>query len=112
MGSLGVAGELNHLVGWQVEHLLDLLANIVERLLALLGRATLSASHVAVTAAWNGLSDATGPDTNTVEGLADVDDDAHDLTIVLILESVADGGHHYVQPKLVDVDAALLSELV
>lgn len=112
MCSLGVARELEHLVGGQLQDLLDAAANGHENLLALLGGAALAAGHVAVATVGYALADGTGPDTDTIEGLADVDDNAHDLTVLLVLERVADGGQHDMQPQLIDVDVALLLELV
>lgn len=112
VSGVGVTGELHLLAGRKLKNLLDPPAHAEEGLLALLGGATLAASHVTVTAARNGLADATRPDTNTVEGLADIDDHTHDLAIVLVLQGVADSGQHDVQPQLVDVDAALGLELV
>lgn len=112
MCSLGVARELEHLVGGQLQDLLDAAADGHENLLALLGGPAFAAGHVTVAAVGYALADGTGPDTDTVEGLADVDDNAHDLTILLVLQRVADGGQHDMQPQLVDVDVALLLELV
>lgn len=112
MCSLGVARELEHLVGGQLQDLLDAAADGHENLLALLGGPALAAGHVTVATVGYALADGTGPDTDTVEGLADVDDNAHDLTILLVLQRVANGGQHDVQPQLVDVDVALLLELV
>lgn len=112
MCSLSVARELELLTGRQLQDLLDLLANAVKHLLTLLGRATLTTGHVAVTAVGNGLADRAGPDTDTVKGLANVDNNTHDLTILLILESVTDGGQHDVQPEFVNVNVALLFELI
>lgn len=112
MCSLSVARELEHLVGRQLQDLLDAATNGHEDLLALLGSPALAAGHIAVAAVRYALADGTGPDTDTVEGLADVDDNAHDLAILLILQRVANGGEHDMQPQLIDVDVALLLELV
>lgn len=112
MRSLGVARELEHLGGRQLQDLLDTVADVDEDLLALLRASTLSTSHVAVATVGDGLADGAGPDSDTVEGLANVYYDAHYLTVLLLLQGVADGGQHDVQPQLVDVDAALVLELV
>lgn len=112
MCSLSVARELKHLVRGQLQDLLDAAADGHEDLLALLGCPALAAGHVTVTTVGYALADGTGPDTDTVEGLADVDNNAHDLTILLVLQRVADGGQHDMQPQLIDVDVALLLELV
>ncbi len=57
-------------------------------------------------------SDSASPDTNTVESLTDVDDNAHNLSVVLVLEGLTDGSKHDVQPDIVDWDAALVLELI
>lgn len=112
MRSLGVAGELEHLVGGELQDLLDTVADVDEDLLALLRGAALATGDIAIAAAGDALANGAGPDADTVEGLADVDDDAHDLTILLLLHGVSDGSQHDVQPQLVNVDAALVLELV
>lgn len=112
MSRVGVAGELDALVRRQLEDLLEALANGEENLLALLGRSALAAGDVAITATGDALADGAGPDADTEEGLSHVDDDAHDFAIVLVLEGLADGGHHGLQPQLVDVDAAFVLELI
>lgn len=104
--------KLDGLVLRQLEDGLELTANSLQDLLALLNGAALAAGHVAVAAAGDALADGAGPDADAVEGLADVDDDAHDLAVVLVLERLADGRQHRVQPQVVDVDAALVLELV
>lgn len=112
MCSLGVARELEQLVGGQLQDILDAAANGHENLLALLGSPALAAGHITVTTVGYALANSASPDTDTVECLADVDDHAHDLTVLLILQRVADGGQHDMQPQLIDVDAALVLELV
>lgn len=112
VSAVGVARELDLLAGRELKDLLEAATNVEEDLAALIVSATLASSNVAVTTAGNALADGTGPDTNTEEGLADVDDNAHDLAVVLLLESLTDGGHHDLKPQTVDVDAALLLVLV
>lgn len=112
MRSLGVARELEHLVVRQLKNLLDTTADVDENFLALLRGPALSTGHIAIAATRNALADGTGPDTDTVEGLADVDDHAHDLTVLLLLHGVTNGSQHDVHPQVIDVDAALLLELV
>ena len=112
MSAIRVAGELDDLAGGQVEELLEAVANVDEHLTALLGGAALAAGNVAISASGNALSYGASPHANAEEGLADVDDNTHDLTVLLILESLADGGEHDVQPNVVNGDAALLLELV
>lgn len=112
MCGLGVAGELHLLVGRQLQDLLDALANAGKSLTTLLRSAAFTSSDIAVSPVGDGLASRTGPDTNTVESFADVDNYAHDLTVLLFLQGVADGSKHYVQPQVIDVDAALIFELV
>lgn len=112
MRSLSVARELDLLAGRQLQDLLDALANGVQDFLALLRGAALATSNITVTTAGNALANSACPDTNTVKGLANVDNDTHNLTIFLVLEGVANGGKHYVQPQLINVDVTLLLELV
>lgn len=112
VGAVGVARELDLLASRELKDLLEAATDVEEDLAALIVRATLSSRNVAVTTAGNALADGTGPDTNTEEGLADIDDNTHDLAVVLLLEGLADGGHHYLQPQVVDIDAALLLVLV
>ena len=94
MRRVGVARELNVLVGGEFEGLLEALANSHQDVLALLRGPALAARDVAVAAAGDALADGTGPDTDAEEGLADVDDDAHDLAVVLVLEGLANGRQH------------------
>lgn len=112
MGRVGVAGELDALVRRQLEDILEPLADGEEDLLALLRRSALATGDIAIAAAGDALADGAGPDANAEEGLSHVDDDAHDLAVVLVLEGLADGGHHGLQPQLVDVDAAFVFKLV
>lgn len=112
MGAVGVSGELNNLVWWQTQDLLESAADVLEDLLTLLKRSALSTSNVTVTATWNALANSAGPHTNTVEALADVDDNTHDLSVALVLEGLADGGEHNVEPDVVDWHATLVLELI
>jgi hypothetical protein len=107
-----VTRELNLLSSWQLEDLLEAASNRQENVLTLLGATSLSASNIAIASAGNALSDGASPDTNTEESLTDVDDNAHDLAIVLVLKGLANGAHHNLEPKTVDVDIALVLVLV
>jgi hypothetical protein len=95
-----VAGKLGLFVLVQAQRRLEAAANLHEHLAAHLGGPPLAAARAA------------GPQPDAVEALAHVDDDAHDLAVVLVLERLADGGQHDVQPQRVDVDAALVLELI
>lgn len=112
MGRVCVARKLDHLGRREAEDGLEAAADLQESLPTLLGRATLATGHVAVATARDALAYGAGPDADAIEGLAHVDDDAHDLAVVLVLERLADGPEHHVQPQVVDVDVALLLELV
>lgn len=107
-----MARELDGLGGGELQDLLEPGADGQEDLLALRLGATLAAADVAIPAVRNVLSYRTSPKADPVESLADVDDDTHDLAIVLILERLADGSKHDMEPELVDVDAALVLVLV
>ena len=112
MRSVRVSRELDNLLSRQLENLLEALANLKQDTLALLNRAALATSNIAIATVGNGLANGAGPDTNTEEGLADVDNNAHDLAVVLILKHLANGRHHCVQPNVVDVNTALLLERI
>src|SRR3569833_3627023 len=107
-----VARELELLVGGQLKHLLEALTDGEQDLSRLLGAAALAAGDVAVPAVGNRLAYRASPHTDAVEGLADVDDHAHDLAVLFLLERLADGREHRVQPELVDADAPLVLERV
>jgi hypothetical protein len=107
-----VARKLNLLVGGELEGILESPTNRQENVLTLLPASALSASNVSVASSGNALSDGASPDTDTVEALADVDNNAHDLTILLLFESLTDGAHHDLEPEAIDVDIALVLVLV
>ena len=88
--------ELDLLGGGQSENLLEFLADLLQPLLALLGVSTLNGGL-----ALGLLTSGAGPETDTPEGLADVDDHTHDLVVLLVLESLTNGGEHNVEPGLV-----------
>lgn len=108
---VGVTGKLNHLVGRQAEGLLEASTNLHQDLAALLWGPAFATCRVAVSTSGERLSDALGPETNTVEALANVDYDTHDLAILLVFECLTYSGEHNVEPKLVDVDGLLVLEL-
>lgn len=112
VGGIGVTGELDRLVGRQLKNLLETLADLQQNVLALLDRAALTTGNVAIATVGNALANGAGPDSDAEESFADVDDNTHDLTILLVLEGFANGGQHRVQPDVVDVAVALLLEAV
>lgn len=110
--TVGVARELEELRGLQLQHLLEAAADGEQDIASLICGSALAAGDVTVTAARDALANGAGPDTHTEEGLSDVDNHAHDLSILFLLQSLADGGQHGVKPQLVDIDAALILEAV
>jgi hypothetical protein len=97
VGRVGMAHELDGLLVCDLEDLLEAVADLHENSLRLLRGALRLASLGGV-----GLcAGAAGPETNTVEGLANVDDDTHDLVVVIILELLANGAEQDMQPDVV-----------
>lgn len=88
--------ELNHFAAWQREHLLELLPDSLQPL----ARLFLVCTRVRVLAFWL-LAGRPCPQSDTPEGLANVDDDAHDLVIVLVLQHLADGCENDVEPGVI-----------
>jgi hypothetical protein len=95
VGRVLVTRELDLLGAGQSEDLLEPLADLFQPLLALLGVSTFDGGL-----ALGLLASSAGPETDTPEGLADVDNHAHDLVVLLVLESLTDGGEHDVEPGL------------
>lgn len=71
----------------QAQDFLEAESDILQDFLALGSRASFGAL-----VSWKALADSASPQTDTVEALADVDDHAHDLVVVVVLESFANGG--------------------
>ena len=93
MRCLGVATEFDDIVVADLQHLFHVRADFHQRIFAL----TLAGSP--------------RPHPDSIEGFAHVDHDAHDL-VAVVFECLADGRELGVQPQLVDVDDALVFELV
>ena len=110
MRSINVTREFNRIALLQRQHILKAPPNLHQDILALLRAPALATSRVAIAATGERLTRALRPQTDTVEALAHVDDHAHDLAVVLVLERLADGGQHDVQPQVVDVDQLLVAE--
>jgi hypothetical protein len=104
--------ELHDFSWWQLEDLFELATNVHQDLLSLLRRSTLAARHITISSTGNTLANSASPDTDTEEALANIDHDAHDFTVFFLLEGLADGGEHDMEPELIDGDIALLLELV
>lgn len=112
MSCVGVTAEFKDLGVWQLQDLLELLADVRENLTALLWCSALSTCSVSISTSWNALSNCSGPYTNTVESLSHIDDNAHNFSIVLVFESFADGGEKNMKPDLVDRNTSLVLKLV
>ncbi len=112
MGAVDVSGELEELVGRELEDLLEPAADGHEDLLSLISRSALATGNIAISTARNALADCASPDTNAEEGLPDIDDHTHHLSVILTLEGLADGGKHSMEPELIDVDQTLVLEAV
>jgi hypothetical protein len=104
--------ELHRLLSWKLKHLLEFLANIHEDILALLRGSTLATSDIFITTSWDTLSNGSGPDTDTVEALSNVDDYTHQFSILLFLEGFSDRCEHDVKPELIDCNGIFVFELV
>jgi hypothetical protein len=105
MSGIRVTRELYRVILLELEGLLEPLANLEESLLALLRGPGLALL------AGDGAANCPCPETDTVEASPNVDHHTHDLVVVLILEVLANGCEHDVQPERVDVDGLLVLEL-
>lgn len=105
VGSVGVTRELDGVILLELERLLEPLSDLEQNLLALL----LGPALAALTR--DGAANSACPQTDTVEASPNVDDDTHDLVVILVLEILADGSEHDVEPERIDVDDLLVLEL-
>ena len=112
MCTIRMTREINRFTGRQLENLLKLATNVHQDILALLRRSSLATGNIAISATGNALADCASPDTDTVKALADVDNDTHELSVIFLLEGLANGRKHDVEPELIDRDVALLLELI
>jgi hypothetical protein len=96
--------ELNGFILLQLQSLFEALAEFHQHLLAIaaLGFALLATER---------LADSSCPETDTVETFANVDDNTHDLTIILIFKVLANSRKHNMEPEGVDIDGLLVLEL-
>ena len=88
--------ELDLLGGVESENLLEALADLLQPLLALLGVSALNGGL-----ALGLLASSARPQTDTPEGLADVDDNTHDLVVLVVFKGLANGSKHDVEPSLI-----------
>jgi hypothetical protein len=105
MSSVRVARELYRLVLLELERLLEPLADLEKSLLALFGGPSLAL------VAGDGTANGPRPETDTVEASPNVDHYTHNLVVLLVLEVLANGCKHDVQPERVNVDGLLVLEL-
>jgi hypothetical protein len=100
-----VTRELHGIGVLQLQNLLEPSSDRQESLPALFGGPTLS-----VLVPRDALANGASPKTNSVERLADVNNDTHNLVVVVVLESFANGSELSVEPELIDRDSALVLE--
>lgn len=112
VGAVGVAREFDRLARGELENLLESASNVEKDILALLVGSALSTSNISISAARDALTNSTSPNTDTEESFTDVDNNSHDLTILLFLEGLSNGSHHHLQPQSVDINVALVFVLV
>jgi hypothetical protein len=107
-----VTREIDRLARWELEDILELATDVHQDLRALLNGSSLATSNVAISTTRNALADCASPETDTEEAFTDIDNDTHDLSIILLLKSLANGREHDVKPELINLNVALLLELV
>ena len=93
MRSVSMATELDHVIRSNLQDVLEIRTNLHQRILA-----------------WT-LSLTLGPDADSVEALAHIDHDTHDLATV-VLERLADRRELGVEPEFVDIDHLFVFEAV
>lgn len=110
MRGIDVAGELDGVGVLERQSLLEASADLHQDLATLLIGTAFATGSVAIAATWEGLAGGAGPETDTVEALAYIDHDTDNLSVVLVLESLANRSEHDVQPQVIDVDELLVAE--
>jgi len=96
VGRVLVTRELNLLGAGKSKDVLEPLANLLQPLLALKRVSALNGGL-----ALGLLASSARPQTDTPEGLADVDDNTHDLVVLVVFKGLANGSKHDVEPGLV-----------
>ena len=96
VGRVLMTRELDLLGAGKSKDVLEPLADLFQPFLALKRVRTLNGSL-----ALGLLASGAGPQTDTPESLADVDDNTHDLVVLLVLKGLANGSKHDVEPGLV-----------
>lgn len=100
--------ELDLLSRLESKNSLESLANLHEHSSALLSSPGWAAGSLCV--GGSRLASAASPQTDTVEGLADVDNDTHDFVVGVVLELLTNGSKEDVQPDVI-VGLALLESV-
>ena len=100
-----MARKLNDIRLLQTQDLLETTSDILQYLFTLCSGASLSALVAGQT-----LADGTSPETDTIEPLANINHDTHNLVVVVVFERFANGGELGVQPELVNGDGTLVLE--
>ena len=97
MSALGMARKFNNLLVTKFQDLLEVLANLHQRRFL-----------------WSTFptTGSLGPETDSIEGLADINNDTHDLLILIGLQGLADGSKHNVKPEIIDRNTTLILELI
>ena len=106
MCSIRMTRELHGVIVPKLKGLLEPLSDFLQNFFALLrcpGFALL---------AWNSTTDRACPEADTVETLSNIDNDTHDLVVVLVLKILADGCEHNMEPERIDVDCLFVLELI
>lgn len=91
MCTIRVAGEFNDISFLQPQDFLKPSANVLQNLLAL-GWCT------TVLFAWDALAHSPSPQTDTIEALAHIDNNSHNLIVAIIFKRLANGRELCVQP--------------
>lgn len=105
VGAIRVSGKFHNIGFLETEDILETTTDGLQDILAL-GRGTSGL------VSRNTLANSPCPQTNTVEALADVHNNTHDLVVIIILESLANRSQLSVQPQVVDRYGALVLERV
>lgn len=103
--AVGMARKLNDIRLLQTQNLLETTSDILQHLFTLCSGASLGALVTGQT-----LANGTSPETDTIESLANIDHDTHDLVVVVVFERFANGSELGVEPEVVNGDCALILE--
>lgn len=102
MGGVGVTHKLDNLIRVELQQILEPLANLLKDSLGLFRGPLVTRSGFVTRRA--------SPETDTVESLASVDNDTHDLVVAFLLELLTDRSEKNVHPDFV-IGLALLESV-